>query len=426
MNQSDALKNSLLQLKLVPTPLGSIDPHGQHETNYGMRLHRDFRRFVEQSDYWQELLNIFRADERIKSLENKIISFGSLSTGFHERPLAQWYTWYAAKSSVNEAIVALETFLDSERIPVLNTLWVQGFVVEEPILLMDGIQIVPIEAMPDSADKERFLQERFRNASYPKAKTLAALVKLCHVKKLREKVDESVLETDADFFSSTKILREVSLLLNAVDGISCVPVYATTYVQDSVPFGPFGGQSGSLFSYDVSGGYPQSKIDSNLQPLIINLYSAFGKLATKEHARFSRALERISQAKRRFSLEDKLLDLCIALEMLLLSDNTSHNQLSLSFRLRGAWLISANGAERKLNYYALKDIYTYRSQVAHGGMLGKGKHHKVEVINSQVPKLFEIAESILQKLMLEGTPQWDDLILDFNEEPKSNNNAGDN
>ena len=54
----------------------------------------------------------------------------------------------------------LDSFLNSEKISVLNTLWVLGIEVDEPIILDDGYAIKPITEMPDSREKEYFLQNQ--------------------------------------------------------------------------------------------------------------------------------------------------------------------------------------------------------------------------------------------------------------------------
>jgi hypothetical protein len=74
-------------------------------------------------------------------------------------------------------------------------------------------------------------------------------------------------------------------------------------------------------------------------------------------------LSRPSQAKQRDQIEDKILDLGISLEMALLEDNKNNDQLSLSFGLRGSWLIAADYEERQLIYRQLREMYDFRSQV---------------------------------------------------------------
>ena len=126
-----------------------------------------------------------------------------------------------------------------------------------------------------------------------------------------------------------------------------------------------------------------------------------------------RILSRLSQAKRRSQIEDKILDLGICLEMALLGDNKNLDQLSLSFRLRGSWLIGLDKNDRKKVYTLLKEIYNYRSQVAHSGILTKNRPEKINAIREKFNEYSIIAERIIYLLITNGRPNWANLILDI-------------
>jgi hypothetical protein len=122
--------------------------------------------------------------------------------------------------------------------------------------------------------------------------------------------------------------------------------------------------------------------------------TAFERLSDAEKARLRLILNRFGQAKRRNQIEDKILDLGIALEMLLLKDNANHEQLALSFRLRGAWLVASSAEERVVAYGKLRDIYKYRSQVAHSGVLCRGNSEQVNKVREVIPEYQSLAGRI--------------------------------
>ena len=66
------------------------------------------------------------------------------------------------------------------------------------------------------------------------------------------------------------------------------------------------------------------------------LFKSFSLLTGKELERWRLIISRLSQAKRRWEMADKVLDLGIAMEMAIISDPSHRDQLSLTFRLRGA------------------------------------------------------------------------------------------
>ena len=130
--------------------------------------------------------------------------------------------------------------------------------------------------------------------------------------------------------------------------------------------------------------------------------------------RFQRILNRLSQAKRRIQIEDKILDLGITLEMLLLEDNKNNDQLSLSFRLRGSWLLGETKEDRLKIYKQLTDVYNYRSQVAHSGILCKGNSQKIKNIQEAFSEYQSLAERICRIILNNGKPDWNKIILNAN------------
>jgi hypothetical protein len=96
---------------------------------------------------------------------------------------------------------------------------------------------------------------------------------------------------------------------------------------------------------------------------------------------------------------------------MLLLDSSNNEQLSLSFRLRGSWFLEDLYEKRIELYQDLKEIYKCRSQVAHSGMLYSGNAKKNRKAEDCFPRYQRIAERICHKIILEGNPVWDELIL---------------
>jgi hypothetical protein len=119
----------------------------------------------------------------------------------------------------------------------------------------------------------------------------------------------------------------------------------------------------------------------------------------------------LSQSKRGFEIADKVLDLGIALEMLLLKENRDRDQLALAMSLRGAWLVSDGPEERFDNYKLLKKLYNYRNHVAHSGLLEGGDPKEIENIRKSFPAYQSLAEKICRKLLGKPKVDWDALIV---------------
>lgn len=205
------------------------------------------------------------------------------------------------------------------------------------------------------------------------------------------------------------LLWDLSLLLNLLPNISCTPYYSTSYIPPETPPGFFlTGSSGSCPTHDVIGN-TVNKLTLDMLNGFEYLTSAFLTLEPKEKTKYEHALSRLSLAKRREKIEDKILDLTIAQEMVLLDGNT--DQLAFAFRLRGSWLIANSPAERIEIHDALSKLYTYRCQVAHTGVLEKNNPAKMKHVRESFPQYVAIAEKIIQKLIIDGKPDWKELLL---------------
>ena len=120
---------------------------------------------------------------------------------------------------------------------------------------------------------------------------------------------------------------------------------------------------------------------------------------------------------------DKIIDLGVAFEALFLPKNKT-DQLALSLRLRAAWHLGKNKAERKELIDEFDAIYTLRSQAVHNGELSptvkikKGNQNKPgkSVPTSEfLPRAQELCRNsiinILEGKKFPDDDYWKDLIL---------------
>lgn len=378
--------------------------------NYQTKLVVQYAEIIENKEIGRKIVEILSDDPRVQELSGKLISNGRGAQLFEIKTLAMWFLWFANKFGLGKAEEALNIFLDNQTIQVINCLWVLGVKIDQEVELCDSVKLVPIEQMIDSSDKEKFLQHGFHMDKHSPSPE-AALMCSCVINKV-----QSCNSADFDlynqeiFFKTDEKLHDIAQLMNLLPGVSCWSFYSTSYAQDSVPFGPFSGSGGGMRLYDVLG-FSSTHFPNDCIQKFKNLYNAYTQLAEKERNRWRRILSRLSQSKRRQQIEDKILDLGISLEMMLLEDNKNNDQLSLALRLRGSWLISNNESERIENYKILRDIYNYRSQVAHSGLLEKDNFQKINTVKESFGKYQEVAEKIGTRLLINGKPDWNKLVL---------------
>ncbi len=372
------------------------------------RLFVFYADIVEHHPAGTEVIQRLKADARVAALYGKMISSGSVASMFEIKRLAMWFLWLANESGLDIANASLERFLTDESISILNTLWILGISVEAPVDLVEGYKILPIEKMPDSREKDEFSKLGTHQFGDITNQPKAAIVKECLVLKTSPN-ELAQLGTGSELLSTQKQLLDISLLLNSLPQISCTSHFQTAYPSNA-PFGPFGGSSGGIYSPDVpSRNNTICTLEHASQ--LCELIKVFSRKAASEQIRLHRILHRIAQAKKRMQIEDKILDLSIALEMLLLGDNGNNDQLSLSFRLRGSWLLGSDASSRSELYKQFRDLYGYRCQVAHSGILCKGNAQEIQAVWRNFDSYASLAERVVQKVIRDGTPDWTQKLL---------------
>ena len=355
-----------------------------------------------------EVLDRLTKDERVQALSGKMIARGSGAEAFDLQKLGLWFLWRVNLKGLEAANAELESFLSSEYTQAINTLWITGLDVKEEIDLTGGFRILPVSQMPETLDRAVFMGFDASFTAGISVKPRAAIVILSKVRSTwgDEPSHDGKMLLD-EFMAASAELYDIALLINACRGVFCLPHYSTSYLADSVPYGPFGGSGGGYGSYDVVT-HGTVEAGPELGAQVTRLHAAFRKLPKEQKYRFRVIFDRLSQAKHRQKLEDKILDLGITLEMLLLKDNSNKDQLSQSFRLRGSWLLGKNPEERHYLYTLLKELYQYRNEVAHGGVLSNKSRTSAGVKYREFEK---VAEDACAKIICDGEPKWETLLL---------------
>lgn len=378
-------------------------------TDYQIRLYQQYFPSIEKTEVGQQVVASLSTDPRVVALQGKMVPNGFGWQGFDVKKLAMWYLWCANEYGMQTTKEFLDSFLDSESIPVARVLWVLGMRVANSVAIKGEYIIRPIHDMPDSSQKERFMQNAFPMFPVKSPAPKCAITKACQVKKVAHIPNPSFYEQEARKFGEIdRRLEEIAWLLNALDGVCCAPFVMSSLIEPNVPFGPFGASGTAGRMLDMVG-VADTELPDSSGGTINDLLDDYDKLNLQERSRIQRILTRLSQAKRGLQIEDKILDLAIAMEMLLLQDN--REQLALAFRLRGSRILGSSPEERKEIYDRLKEVYTYRSEVAHSGVLCKDSPAEKNKISSRFPTYQSLAERIVRKIIKDGKPDWDRLVI---------------
>lgn len=343
----------------------------------------------------------------IKKFEGKMIRYGNRSEVFSLWKVINWFIWYSHLYTLRKVKNALKRFLYIKYFNIIPALWIMGLNVETEIKLNDETSIVPVDVLPHSMDKESFSKYNNLHFGFLNRTPDAVLV---HKNISVDRIDKDMIVND-DFKLANDNLLMISKFLNIFSNLIAVPYYITSYTEDDIPCGPYNGSGGGLGFFDVQ---PSKVVEVNKKDFnkdLSKLLNNFLKLNKKEKEKWIIVLDRLIYAKSKQRIEDKILDLVIALEMLLLEE-ADKQQLKLAFRLRGSWLIAKNKSERFELFQTLAKMYDFRSEIAHSGRFKK-KSKRVEV-EKEFDKYLIIVERICSKLILDGRKSredWDEVIL---------------
>lgn len=383
--------------------------HNDHREPMTIRCWRIFSALLDTKE-GKELVSRLEQDRRVNELNGKMISSGSGASRFDVKNLAMWFLWLWNRSSKETADTALERFLDDAEIDVLALIGLEGISTKKTMQLMSNFRILPVEELPECGLKDEIYRERFSHTLFNnKTSVDSFLAGQCNVPKVSE------LCNDRPNFDSLKDLwtwfghaYDRALLLNCLRGIASLPSFQTTLVSNESPFGPFGGSGGGKYFHGRRADHVHTH-DSIDETAFATLVSGFESKSASQKDSWRMVLTRLAFAKTAIAPTDAALELGIAIEMMLQHDNANRDQLSLAFRLRGAWLLEpADATARRDVYDKLKLLYNCRSEVAHTGNLTQKNRDSFE---SDRTHLNEIGERIAQQLLTRRGISWDDVIL---------------
>lgn len=157
------------------------------ETSYQTKLYLQYADIVKKTAYGKEVKYALLNDDRIKHL---IEYYKEKNVGFDIDRLTYWFIWRINSVGKDEAIKNLNDYFDEVNVEAIHTLWILGIEIDNSIILFDNITIQPIDNMPDSDYKEKFLQSRFKHFPFETPTPHSALVL---VKK--EEVNKDTIKT---------------------------------------------------------------------------------------------------------------------------------------------------------------------------------------------------------------------------------------
>ena len=173
---------------------------------------------------------------------------------------------------------------------------------------------------------------------------------------------------------------------------------------------------GDIEAFFLGSGFVSSrKRADNLSPVLVSEEDVRGSLDLHAHlaafAKLDLAIARWRRSKGSTAPYEQLVELRIALESVLLSDDRGAvGEKRHRLAIRGAWFLGSTFAERKSSFLTLRTLYDYASSVIHAGSPKETESSPLDRIISDAQHLCR--EAILRIANAKAMPDWTDVVLD--------------
>jgi hypothetical protein len=343
--------------------------------------------------------------------------------------LGSWLLTRAMRIGPEAAVAELRSFIDSPHCDLEEYLAFSGLEVSKPTSLPGGCELIPMSEVPESVLSISLTDPDWyyfgRNAKgHVHRRSVQRLFEFGkstlhldpHVAmaalRLRYKSAPAVLPTPGDLPNSLNTLLE---FLQVFATAACTAIFPVAHWVAPTPTTPLW-KCFSWRRWSHLNALREFKTYEGNENRIISALTSWAKMPDPMKNKLRIPLERLNQALAAHSPIDCAIDLGLALEALLLSDLEASDQISLAFRLRGAWLLGGNPIERQSYLQQFKAIYTCRSAVVHHGMLppkklslGDAKVSPDEFITKNARLL--AASAVLKVIDRGSFPDWGSLLV---------------
>ena len=360
----------------------------------------------------EEIIKLLKSSSELKIYDGTMLNMGSGAMRIEYRNLANWLIWRAAHTSPDKAVEDLETSLERDWSEAWDVLILNSLETPQTFEIAENIFIMPLADVPDSLWKFEMEKEARAWPSVPGSITPAR----CALGRRRavaprfwdsSKIDEGTQHGVAHDSPLFDLARRITLIRDACP----LPYMEYTQLCDHVPCAQFTGWGAGSPRYDVVYG-PSFKLTEDIVPEVIENFARFRSVPPKDKPFFGMVLDRLNQAKRRYSLADRAIDLGMALEVLLLRNDRPQTQLQMTVRYRGAWLLGKDVPGRKDIYRQLGKVYKHRSAAVHRGQLTPGSPSKRQKLEQDIENGISLCIDAIKELMEIGYPtDWNDIVL---------------
>ncbi|WP_347905997.1 hypothetical protein [Pseudomonas purpurea] len=368
----------------------------------------------------EPLKSVLAGLQLVKESVGRSLNLGASRSTLQIDNIAQALISRALDKGVEESVGDLFEFLSQDYSPCIDIVLLRGIKVPCTVELLENVFISKPEDVPSETLK-RFIAEyplkltpfSFMSPTSPVDYTAPAKLPdsvLFRLKKVYPKFfqfDDPACQEfdmkDLDFFKKISELLTIVCPAIPINRRDYSELQAGSFLQGFTPrnFMTSYREAGSGICHDAS--------IEDLE-LLKKVLSAYLELDDRLRDKLDVPIHRLNEAVRHDNPVDQAIDLGIALESLLLNDQGDSVQLSLQFRLRGAWLLGHDLVSRKEIHNHLRDLYSYRSTAVHSGRLTK-KSKEYKRAQERLTAGLQLCADAIKALIFAKEVSWENVVL---------------
>lgn len=378
-----------------------------------------------KADKWRQAILVHKYAQSIETVlktqpefaTDLVVNSLNGATGFGARLVSSMLVRQAERrGSGTAAIDWLKKVLSTKSAVGLAVYTMRGLRVQEPVDLVDEIRIVPFDALPDSGQKQA-LVERLGMGSdiaapwYLMEPPSAALIASVSIDPFVSKPDEHPPLWHGAGAALGQRFEGIRHCLAITCGSPVLPGPSWFQFEDTDLQSALLGMLTTLSHQEIVPLFMkgQTELDATAAKQTVRAYFAS---EAKQRQRIRTAMERVHLGLIRSSPADRMLEIAIALEALLV-DSAGENTFKVS--LRASLLASNELQSRVADRAIIAAAYGLRSALMHSGqspttctVRGRGKMAAADVATRAV----EIALAVLRRVVAMGRlPDWSALEL---------------
>ena len=349
-----------------------------------------------------DLLGLVESEPDLALFRDQMVVIPGRATRTTPLQLAVALVRRAQEYSVQDAINGLVRYLDADVLHVHWTVAIEGISVKERHTLGSDLSLVPPSQL--SKDQQAHYKNPFGFGSVMDPKPGAILQRGMTIKRAHVSPDDLKLAPRENLTPS-----DLLLCLGLIG--PCAPSVSAQWFA-SVEWWPTA-PGGTEFPPPRWPTGPDRELTASDVALACEYYDRFLKLGLEQQDRLRIPMERLNIALLRLSEIDKIIDLGIALEALLLSGTgDDHGEPTFKVQVRGAWLMGANSDERAKLTDELRGLYHLRNKAVHSGRLPP--NHQQKSTHIWINEGAELVARGIIKILNEGFPsaeRWRSLVV---------------